>query len=728
MKPLAHRPLILALVLTACAASTSVPTPAGPAPVPGGNAEAIRLPMPAGERSTLARFEGPAEGAGARIADVETCEGCHMDAAAAWRSSAHAFGSFNNPVYRMSIEKLRADRGNEKSLFCGGCHDIALVVDGKLTTQVQPQDERAHAGVSCTVCHSIKATTPDGNASYVMDTSPVPIPKEGDQESILVHRARVAAAPLRTTQVCASCHRAFLDAGSGNMHHLIGQDDATPWARSAYAGSHATRIDTVQESRCQDCHMPKEDAAMGDKGAKGGRIASHAFVGGHSWLASMTRNPEALAKTKAFLQGSVTVDIPAVIKEGRRVWVADAPLSVTPGEALRFDVVVKNERVGHRFPGGVMDAQDAWLEITVKDAQGKRLFENGAAHERTGEEPGIHRFVSHMAGMDGKARWKRETHEFRANVYNHTLPPRDATVVSYDVTLPDTIAAAQLPLAITVRLLHRSRNLQLQQASCDAFKTKEGQGFADAGIKKVARALDPCKPQPITEVSRTSIELGSPRARSAAQNPGQLYDYALGLSHVLQERLEEPKEVLAQVLKSPLTEREGAQAMQLLADVLAKQGQGAEARKWLDEVDRRVPGHPATARIRAETFKPSWQWDEAAKHLTLAAESAPRDDSLWADLAVMLGGAGDHERALSATRLGLAFQPRDADMLRVQALALETLSPTGNLELRNKAKSAFLERRTPDEAPGVRNRCNLTVPGCAQERIAVHAHTLRAVR
>jgi hypothetical protein len=727
MKPLAHRPLALALLLTACAASTASPGPGTVGPAPN-NAESVRLPMPAGERSTLARFEGPAEGAGARVADVETCEGCHMDAAAAWRSSAHAFGSFNNPVYRMSIEKLRADRGKDKSLFCGGCHDIALVADGKLTAEVQPQDERAHAGISCTVCHSIKATSPDGNASYVMDTSPVPVPKDGDQESILVHRARVAAAPLRTSQVCASCHRAFLDAGSGNVSHLIGQDDATPWARSAYAGSNAGRIDTVQESRCQDCHMPKEDAPMGDKGAKSGRLASHAFVGGHSWLASMTRNPEALAKAKTFLQGSVTVDIPAVVKDGRRVWLTESPLAVASGDHLRFDVVVKNERVGHRFPGGVMDAQDAWLEVTVKDARGVRLFENGAQHERSGEEQGVHRFVSYMAGMDGLARWKRETHEFRANVYNHTLPPRDATVVSYDLGVPEGLKEAQLPLSVTVRLLHRSRNLQLQQAACDAFKTKEGQQFADAGIKKVARALDPCKPQPVTEVSRTTIELGGTGARASAPNPGQIYDYALGLSHVLQERLEEPKEVLAHLLEAPLSPREGAQAMQLLADVLAKQGQSVEARRWLDEVDRRVPSHPATARIRAETYKPSWQWAEAAKHLTLAAESAPRDDSLWADLSVMLGGAGEHEQALWATRFGLTFQPRDADMLRVQALALESLNPAGEPELQRKAKQAFLERRTPDEAPGIRNRCNLKVPGCAQERIAVHAHALRPSR
>src|SRR5579871_1481815 len=32
------------------------------------------------------------------LTETESCAGCHPDADAEWRSSAHAFGSFNNPV------------------------------------------------------------------------------------------------------------------------------------------------------------------------------------------------------------------------------------------------------------------------------------------------------------------------------------------------------------------------------------------------------------------------------------------------------------------------------------------------------------------------------------------------------------------------------------------------------------------------------------------------------
>src|SRR4051812_31786808 len=53
--------------------------------------------------------------AGARkgdvLADVDTCEECHADAAAQFRTSAHAFASFNNPVYRYAVERYRDDVG-----------------------------------------------------------------------------------------------------------------------------------------------------------------------------------------------------------------------------------------------------------------------------------------------------------------------------------------------------------------------------------------------------------------------------------------------------------------------------------------------------------------------------------------------------------------------------------------------------------------------------------------
>jgi hypothetical protein len=89
-----------------------------------------------------------------------------------------------------------------------------------------------------------------------------------------------------------------------------------------------------------------------------------------------------------------------------------------------------------------------------------------------------------------------------------------------------------------------------------------------------------------------------------------------------------------------------------------------------------------------------------------------------------LGGAGDAIGALDISRRGLAVQPRDGDMLRVQSLSLVTLH--GDPKMLESAEAAFLERRTPDDAPGIRGKCSAKVPGCANERIPVHVHAMRS--
>jgi hypothetical protein len=118
--------------------------------------------------------------AGKTLADVETCGECHADIEDQWRTSAHAFASFNNPVYRVSVDRLRRERGVRESRACGGCHDVALLVDGAMDAEIKPADRRAHAGVSCSVCHGMTSVRPDGNGSYTLDLGDFPVPKAGD--------------------------------------------------------------------------------------------------------------------------------------------------------------------------------------------------------------------------------------------------------------------------------------------------------------------------------------------------------------------------------------------------------------------------------------------------------------------------------------------------------------------------------------------------------------------
>lgn len=725
--------------------STRAKSPDGPRALPEPS-----LPQPgagpmAPSLARIARVPGGegthgAASLGAHLADVEDCAQCHGDVASQWRKSAHAFASFNNPVYRVAVERLRKDRGEKTSHFCGGCHDVSLLVDGAMLGAIEPTDLRAHAGITCKTCHSIAETRSDGNASWDLDPSAVPVPKEGDPESVLRHRARVGRATLRTAEMCSSCHKAFLDESTGNAHHLVGQDDASPWSRSAFAGSDAARIDDVVEAKdCRGCHMPRMPVVLGDAGAKNGTIASHFFLGGHTWLASMQSDSDLVQRTKAFLAERVSIDVAGIRHaNGTNEIVASAPIGLAAGERVVVDVAMRNLDVGHRFPGGVMDAQGTWIEIVIDDARGKRVAEAGTEHEASGADPTAHVLSSYMAAKDGTRLVVRETHEFQAGVYNDTLAPRDAAVVGYGFEAPSD--PARYPLEVKVRLRHRTRNLELQKAACADTRSTRGRSFGTVGLKKVARAIDACRVQPITDVAQATVFLslagGAPaQLRAACADEARAvafrrrFDYGLGLSHALQEHLDASRAPLLAALDLATTPRQRAMALGALALVASKQGRTDETFSLAERADGfakeagMATPHPAMQRARAEVLTATWKLAEASPLLLDAARRSPRDDTAWASAAVTLGGAGDPVAALEAARRGLAVQPRDGDMLRVQALALAGLHADANVIAATEA--AFLERRNPDAAPGVRGKCSARVPGCANERVPVHVHAMR---
>jgi hypothetical protein len=680
-----------ALVLAACARDAPPPPPhlATPAPV----VDAVLPVAGSGAMApSLVRVVNPHPHAGTELADVEGCASCHADVAPQWRKSAHAFASFNNPVYRVAVEKIRHDRGNQTSHFCGGCHDPSLLVDGAMLGDIAPTDLRAHAGITCGTCHGISNARADGNASYDLDLSAVPMPKEGDAESARVHRERVGRATLRTAEMCSTCHKAFLDPSTGNAAHLVGQDDATPWARSAFAGSATARIDDeIPLADCRGCHMPRVEAKNGDPGAKNGTIASHEFLGAHTWLASMQNDPALVARAQAFMQNRVSIDV-----GGTR------PSAIVPGDPATIDVVIRNLDVGHRFPGGVMDAQDTVIAITVTDDHGAVVA----------DDDGTHSLSSYMAHEDGTRAIIRETHEFRAGVWNHTIGPRDATVVGYTFVAPPKSAA--YPLHVAVSLRHRSRMKSLQDVACADTRSPRGVDFGKVGLAKVARAIDACKVQPVTVLASADVTLGA-QAPSFARSVA----YGLGLSHALQERLDDARVPYMDALALAQTPRQKAIALGGLALVASKQGRVDETFALAAQADALIGVSPAMQRARAEVLASTWKLAEAAPLFLDAANRAPRDDAAWSAAAVAFGSAGDSVNALSAARRGLVEQPRDGDMLRVQALALPNDAD---------AQTAFLDRRTPDDAPSIRGKCSATIKGCANERVPVHTHPLKQLR
>jgi tetratricopeptide (TPR) repeat protein len=621
----------------------------------------------------------------AELRDVISCGGCHPEAAAQWRSSAHAFASFNNPLYRVSIDRLRMEHGTKPSRMCAACHDVALLTDGAMDVRdVRPGDPRAHAAITCQTCHGIVRTRPDGNGSYALTTDEIPIPSDKEPGSLQRHKARVGSAALRTAELCGSCHRSFLDATTGNANAFFGMDDYTPWSKSEFAGARAGRMDSDVPARdCRGCHMPKENG-----------IASHRWLGGHSYLAAMQGDASLVERYRKFLTGVASVDI-------------------APGASLEgFDVVIRNLDVGHRFPGGVMDAQDTRLEIVIRDAAGRELGRDDS-----------HALRSEVLDDQGEPLKLRETHRFITAVWNHTVEPRGVQAARYRLELPAGVA---LPLSVTARLLHKSRNDVIARAACAESQTPAGAAFTAASKQLNGVALNPCVEQPVIEVARAETRLdtsGAAPAAGAAPEWERSYFHGVALTDALQEYADEARAPLERAVALAPDARSKARALLALANLHGRQGRTAAALETLTRVEPLLPGHPAIDRVRGQALATVWRWSEASDAFAACAQKVPRDLEAWRLLATSLGSAGRDREALEAARRGLELQPREPDLLRVQALSLAALGDDSR-----EAFARALQYRTPDNAPAVKAACSKNIEGCAAERNPVPQRTLHLHR
>jgi tetratricopeptide (TPR) repeat protein len=678
-----------------------------------------RLPTEPG-RFAPAHTQAPAGLRGAALGDDESCSTCHAEIYAQQQASAHAWSSFNNPIYRFSVESMRADIGKPASKMCGGCHDLALLVDGAMDAEVAPVDRRAHTGVTCRICHGIAESTVDGNGSVALRSTPIPLPKENDAASIEAHKK--AAAPVRTTRsglpVCGSCHRGFLSEATGNGHFLIGQDELTSWSASAWSGNGLGRIDKVERKSCIDCHMARVPAPRRDAAARNGTVASHRFAGGHTWLAAMLGDAEQLEAHRAMLRGAASIDV-AGVRVGDTWHLPADGAAIAGGDTAIFDVVIRNLRVGHRFPGGVLDAQDVFVAISVTDARGDVIAAAGTDHLRGADDPSAHILRAVVADSGGTLRYARDTQNFRAPIVNHTIAARDAVATRFALAVPGRVL---LPLRVEARLLHRSRNPIVARLACEAQRSARGAAFA-AYSRSERRALDACVAPPVTEIARAAVVVGG-EAPSPSREPfDRLYELGMALGHGVSEKLDEARAPLERALALAATDRQRAAALAQLAAVSGRQGRTDEALEHAARAEALIGPHPALYKIRGDALSRVWRWREAAEALSRATARSPGNPGGWRALAIARGSLGEHREALAASIAGLALTPRDADLLRVQALALEALD--ADPAVVERALDAYDEHRPPDRGADIRVECARTVPGCATERQPVHVHQLQ---
>lgn len=573
----------------------------------------------------------------ADLTDSEYCAQCHEAIAERWESSAHRFGSLNDPFYAATLEAAQRHRDPGQLAFCGGCHDPALLLTGRMTEHPTPDSADADVGITCLVCHSV-AEAPGllGNGSYVLqppDHYPYygsEDPDEQEQNRRLIrskpgqHVAGFGRAHLRTSGLCVSCHKAHIDPELNGHRWLRGQNDYDAWFNSGAGGQSARTFHPPKDipQRCQDCHMPRIEAD--DPGAKNGTVADHAFPGSNTALPAVLGDAEWAARSAEFLKDVITVDVGAVQGSGR-VLAPGGAVVATAGESLTVDVVVRNVGAGHLFPGGVADLREAWLEAVLV-VDGEAALGTGWVDADGHLDPGAYRWNAVLLDGEGTELRRHEVEDAWVVLSSRRIQLGASDVVQVRFPAPDR------PARLVLRVMHRKFARDFVQFA-----------LGDDAPRMPAHAL---------ATTELALSPGEWSAESGADAGPRLR--ALAIGHLLKGDTRSAREA-AQAAADELAGDPGPPLD--LARIALADGELEAAERWLRAADGIAPGHPTAAWLLGRVRSSQGQHEAAVGAYTVALAAFPRDRQLLVLRGEALSRLGRDAEAVADLTAALAIDP-----------------------------------------------------------------------
>ena len=248
-------------------------------------------------------------------------------------------------------------------------------------------DRLADDGVSCSVCHQITGENLGKRESFVggfkIDEKKASGdrqeygPFEVDKGHTTIMRSSSTFQPseakqvIRSSELCATCHTLYtqaLNPQGQTIGELPEQVPYQEWLHSRYKES----------SSCQACHMPvvKEDVPITAVfGEPRPGFSRHTFVGGNFFmqrLMSRYRDDLAIAVESGDMDSAANRTIAHLQSQAARL--AIKSLEIRNG---RVEVEITIENLGgHKLPTAY-PSRRVWLHVTLRDSNGKALFESG---------------------------------------------------------------------------------------------------------------------------------------------------------------------------------------------------------------------------------------------------------------------------------------------------------------------------------------------------------------
>ncbi len=399
------------------------------------------------------------------------CQHCHQASYHEWRESAHS-NSNRAPWYLRNVNLLTAEKGIGFTRHCESCHNPVATMAGALTEGQPAKRAYDQDGVTCMTCHSIQKVDTRGTGSYVMaqpavlvDENGAPIYRKVSDAEILAHLDRHSAAVMkpfyRTSEFCASCHKAALPQTLNGYKWQRAISLYDEWQNSSFAKQSPLPFYVKDSaSTCQTCHMQRDPLQGVDYGAKHGTLASHRWLGANTVVPQYYKYPDQAAAVVQFLQSAVfNVDIfgleatpptAAAAAQGARpasepdpapaaalvAPLGTAAYSLTPGQYVVLSVVIQNKGAAHSHVPEQRDMYESWVDFTVKDAAGKTLAESGGINAQQQLDPAAHSFTNRLINKAGELNGHHEVWNNRIVAYNNTIQSGRSQLVRYGFTLP----------------------------------------------------------------------------------------------------------------------------------------------------------------------------------------------------------------------------------------------------------------------------------------------------
>jgi tetratricopeptide (TPR) repeat protein len=683
------------------------------------------------------------------------CARCHRDIYAQWFSSAHHFSSFNNQWYAKAIEYMQEVSDVQPSKWCAGCHDVALLFTGLMDRPAREVARTAEgqAGLGCVACHAIsRVKSTMGQGDYVIEY-PWLHRLAGSESRLLrashdflvhlnpeLHR-RTFLKPFHRSEgangaeFCSACHKVHLDVPVNNYRWVRGFNEYDAWQASGVSGQGARSFYSPPEPRsCGECHMPLVPSR--DKGNRNGFVHSHRFPGANTALPVANNDREQLEAVVGFLKGSVSIDIFAVTREAPgalRSIVApidDAGVAVRPGEPVLIDVVVRNRKTGHFFPGGTVDAFDVWVELKATDAAGTVIFWSGPVEneERGAVEAGAHFYRSYLLDAHGNHINKRNAWAARSVLYSRLIPPGAADTVHFRLDVPRDVTG---PITLEARVNYRkfmwwNTQFAFRGMRDPAEPRLEVTKDYDDGrwIFDPARSA-PHLPIVVVAESRALLRVLNgnlePPEPARAANPRareRWNDYGIGL--LLQGDLRNAERAFAKVTEIDPAYVDGWVNR---ARVHVEEGNAPAAVPLLEKALALDPTLAKTHYFLGLALKAQGRYEDALRAFRRAAARYPRDRVIRNEIGKMLYLLRRFDESVAELQRVIKIEPEDLPahytlMLNYQAL--------DRADLASRERQLYLRFKADESAPTITGGVRRTDPLANNEAQSIHEH--RSVR